>query len=294
MMWPLSQFCSSPLRDGQFTRTDFVDAAQPNSLCYVAAVKYAHEANANPNVSCVITSAELAPAIAVEKAVAIEESPQEAFFNLHNLLATRFDMAPDMERGIDSGVFVHPTAVVEDGCRLEKGVRVEALAFVARNSWIEEGVRIGTGALIGVAGQFFKRPATGLLRVEHAGGVRIRRRAEVLAGAIVQRAVYPGFTDIGEESVVGPRSHISHGVKIGRRTTLTVNVQVAGFTTIGDDVWIGPGALISNLTTIGHGARIDIGSVVTRNVPEKARYTGWYAAPHMRALRAQLRLARAP
>jgi UDP-3-O-[3-hydroxymyristoyl] glucosamine N-acyltransferase len=293
-MWSLSSFCSSIVRDGQFARTDFVNAALPNTLCYAATAKYVHEANSNPQVSCVITTAELSSGISADKAVAIGERPQDTFFDIHNLLTTQFHMAPDMECGVDGNVAIHPTAIVEEGCRLERGVQVDAFAFVARNSWLEEEVRVGVGALIGVAGHFFKRPASGLVRVEHAGGVRIHRRAEILAGSIVQRAVYPAFTEIGEESVLGPRAHVAHGVKIGRRTTLTGNAQIAGYSIVGDDVWIGPGAIVGNLTTIGDGARVEIGSIVTQSIPEKGRYAGWYAMPHIRVLKAQSRLRLLP
>lgn len=79
---------------------------------------------------------------------------------------------------------------------------------------------------------------------------------------------------------IGARTQIGPGVQIltadhprdpaQRREGLEFGRPI----TIGEDVWIGAGALILPGVTIGDGALIGAGSVVTRDVPARARAFG--------------------
>jgi UDP-3-O-[3-hydroxymyristoyl] glucosamine N-acyltransferase len=282
----------SIVREGRFRQTGFAESMLAGTLCLVANPKYAAVASDNPNCTCAITTPSLASELRRDLGVAISQEPARLFYDVHNELVRNRGMKPAMPVGVAASARVHPTAVVEDDCFIGEHVTIDAFAVVKRNSWLAEGVFIGAGAAISVEGHFYKRFDGKLYRVEHGGGVRIGARSEILAHAIVQKALHMDFTTIGEDVVLGPGSHVGHGVTVGDRTTIAGGAQVAGYTKIGEDVWIGPGAVITNRTSIGSRARIEVGAVVGGPVGADARYSGAFAVPHTQNLRAQARLLR--
>jgi UDP-3-O-[3-hydroxymyristoyl] glucosamine N-acyltransferase len=120
--------------------------------------------------------------------------------------------------------------------------------------------------------------------IAHAGGVLLRDRVEVQANSVVCRAVFNGFTEIGEDTKLGNQVGISHGVRIGRRCRVAAGAQVTGSVRVGDDVWIGPNATISNRVRIGDGARISLGAVVVAHVAAGTTVTGSFAVDHRASL----------
>ena len=53
---------------------------------------------------------------------------------------------------------------------------------------------------------------------------------------------------------------------------------------LGDNVWIGVGAIVSNRVSVGSGARVSIGAVATKNVPDGVTVSGNFAIEHHRFL----------
>src|SRR6218665_236828 len=189
-------------RDGQFERTDFAAAEVPQTLCLALTEKYLKIANANPAISCVVTSAEFAPLVRRDVGVVVADNPQPLFYRLHNELVLQHGMRPLLAEGIDASTRIHPSAVVEDGVSIGRNVVIEAGAIVKRNTVLEDGVLVAAGALIGVEGHFYKQFGDGLVRIEHGGGVLVRKGSQILAGAIIQKSLYPNFTEIGTDTVI--------------------------------------------------------------------------------------------
>lgn len=281
----LSDLVGDVVRDGSFSQTNFSGSPIVGTLCFVATERYLKEANANPNVTAVITDSRFADKVREDTGLVVAKDPMRTFYELHNELARDHQMAPQMPFGIAASAVIHPTAVVDEKCLVGENVSIAAGAVIEAYSQLADDVVVGPGAVVGCAGHFFKKFDDGMFRVTHAGGVRLERKAEVLAGAVVSRAVHPDFTVVGEESVVSVRAHVGHGCRIGRRTIVAGSAQISGFTTIGENVWIGPSAVIGNLLTIGDGARIEIGSAVVRNVAPGQRVSGNFAYNHVRHLR---------
>ena len=257
----------------------------PNTLGLALTEKYLRAANENAAVTCIVTSEEMAPRMRPDLGVVVAANPQEAFYRIHNEMVRDRGMRPSFSEGIDPSARIHPSAIIEDGVSIGPNVVIEAGAIVKRNTVLEDGVLVSTGCLVGVEGHFYKRFGESFVRIEHGGGVLIRKGSQVLAGAIVQKSLYPNFTEIGTETVISVGARVAHGVRIGDRCIVTGSVQIAGYTRIGNDVWIGPSAVVGNLITIGDGCRIEIGAVVTKSMPAGARYSGPFAMPHTRNLR---------
>jgi UDP-3-O-[3-hydroxymyristoyl] glucosamine N-acyltransferase len=102
---------------------------------------------------------------------------------------------------------------------------------------------------------------------------------------VVDRALFGGFTEIGDDTVVDNLVQVAHGVSIGRRCRIVACAAVGGSSIIGNDVWIGPNAIISSAIRIGDGARVSLGSVVIRDVPPGGRVSGNFAIDHERFMK---------
>jgi len=216
----------------------------------------------------------------------VAEQTERAFYELHNELFHHRGMVPDMRCYLSADAQIHPSAIVSEKSYIGRGVRIGPGVIVEDWSHIGDNVCIESGAIIGSSGHYYKKYGDELFRVEHAGGVWLEDGVQVLAGAVVSKTLHPGFTRIGRDTVVSIKAHVGHGCVIGKRCTLTGNVQVAGFTTLGDDVWVGPSATIGNLLVIGDRVRIEIGSVVIKDLPDDAQVSGNFAHAHRDHLRA--------
>lgn len=272
------------LRDAAFSRTDFVTAATPQSLAFAGNRKFLDQALGNSHIAALVTTPDLAEEVPPALGLMVCDQPQFEFFKMHNAMADQ-GMGPDITPGIHASAKIDPSAIVEDGVAIGANAVIEAGAIVRRGTMIAEDVLVGAGALVGVDGHFYKRFDGKLFRVTHAGGVRIERGAQVLSGAIIQKAVHPTFTKIGAETVISPGAHVGHGVEIGDRTIVAGSAQIAGYSIIGNDVWIGPSAVVRNLVNVGDGAKIEIGSVVARAVPAGGHVSSPFAMPHTRTVR---------
>jgi UDP-3-O-[3-hydroxymyristoyl] glucosamine N-acyltransferase len=122
------------------------------------------------------------------------------------------------------------------------------------------------------------------LSVNHGGGVRLEEGSQVQSNACVDCALFGGETRIGKGSVIDNLVHIAHNVQLGENNRVIAGAMVAGSVQTGDKVWIGPMASVSSELKVGNEATVSIGAVVTRDVPEGARFTGNFAIPHERFL----------
>lgn len=284
-MLKLSDFCTQVLHDGIFLQTQFANSNMLESLCYVTQKKYLFQVKKNPNISCVIVPESLADEFPESVGIAISKTPERDFYALHNQLFLNDHMVPEMPFQQSLGAQIHPSAVVSKKTYIGSGVRIGAGVIVEDYSYISDGVCVDSGAIIGSSGHYFKQYDGILFKVEHAGGVWLEEGVQILSGAVVSKSLHSDFTRVGKDTVVSINAHVGHGCVVGERCTLTGNVQVSGFTSIGDDVWIGPSATIGNLLTIGDKARIEIGSVVIKNVSAGERVSGNFALDHRANIR---------
>jgi len=291
-MFKLSAFFDQTIRDACFLQTQFANTGMSSSLCYVAREQFLFQANNNPNISCVIVPEELASSVSSNKGIALSEKPEHLFYQLHNELFLSHDMHPEMKFGRGENIIIHPSAIISEHTYIGSNVRIGAGVIVEDYCYIDDDVLIDSGAIIGSSGHYYKQYDQKLFRVEHAGGVWLEKGVQVLAGAVVSRSLHPDFTRVGEDSVVSIKAHVGHGCQIGKRSTLTGNVQISGFTTVGDDVWIGPSATLGNLLTVGDKVRIETGSVVIKDIPAGETVSGNFAWNHRKHIRDYTRKVR--
>ncbi len=133
-------------------------------------------------------------------------------------------------------------------------------------------------------------------------GTRIGAFTRVVAGAVVgSRCVLSDHVHVASRAVIGDRVTIRSGVQIWDGVTIGDDVYIGANVTftedpfppgirmselstrsgrgfahilVGDAAYLGAGSVIGPGVTIGHHARIEVGAVVTRDVPAGTAVTG--------------------
>lgn len=275
----------SVLRDGEFSALGLVTHTSPAMLVFLESERFLPALLARDNVSCVLTNQELSARLPEHLAVAISARPRAEFIGLHNRLAeTSFYFEPFPSQ-IAKSARIHPRAyVAEKNVRIGERVVIEPNATVLERSIVEDDVVIRAGCVIGGEGFQFTRIGDEIVPMVHAGGVRLERGVEAQNQSCVDRALFGGFTSVGEYTKLDNFVHVAHNCQIGKRNLIAAAAMLAGTVTTGDDVWIGPQAAISSEVVLGDRAHVTLGAVVTRNVSGGEHVSGNFAIPHARFL----------
>lgn len=256
-------------RDSVFKNLGLLNHNLPKMLAFVESLEFLTKALAHPNLTCILTSSNLADQIPERMGVLIAESPRLAFFKLHNYLArhSNFYDHHKYDSRITASAEIHPTAwISSQGVVIGERVKIEPHVVILEGTIIEEDVIIRAGAVIGGQGFEFRRTPEGVLPVEHIGGVWIKHRAEIQSNASVNRALFSGYTQIGEDTKIDDLVYISHNVNVGARVLIAGHTNIGGSTTIGDDSWIGLGVQISHALSIGSRVFIGMGATITKDI----------------------------
>ncbi len=276
------------IQDATFESLGIVTGSTPRMLTFVESDRFIGQLRDHTNIACVITTTEIARLLLdAGYGIAVVDNPRRAFYELHNALAQQMSFYwHDAPTEISPDAYIHPRAfVAEKNVRIGSGTVIEAGANILERSILGSQIIVRSGATIGSQGFEFKRVNDTVLSVAHAGGVKIGDRVEIQANSAISRAVFGGYTEIGEDTKLDNLVHIAHNVSIGRRCLIAASAMIAGSVVIGDDVWIGPSASISNGVTIGTGASVTLGSVVMRDVAPGQKVTGNFAVEHQVFLR---------
>lgn len=235
-------------------------------------------------VSMVITTEELAP-ILLEKpyGLCVVERPRELFFEMHNYLSDKDGYARErFETSIGEGCEISPLAsIAKNNVFIGNNVTIEEFVVIRENTYIGDNSILRAGCKIGGQGYEFKRNDYSIASVAHAGGVKIGDNVEIQYNTCVDRGVYPwDDTIIGDYCKIDNLVHIAHAVKLNKNVMVVANSGIGGRTVVRKGTWIGFGATVINGITVGENARANIGSVVTKAIPDNGSVTGNFAIEH--------------
>ncbi|MCI5698575.1 MAG: UDP-3-O-(3-hydroxymyristoyl)glucosamine N-acyltransferase [Clostridiales bacterium] len=236
------------------------------------------------DVTMVITTEEISQRIeSYDVGFCIVDNPRVVFFKLHNSLADIEPYArPRFKTKIGKNCKIHSSVIISDeNVVIGDNVRIDPYAVIKDNVIIGDNTIIHSGVVIGDSDFEFKREGHEIFGVTHCGGVIIENDVEILANSGVNKALYPWDNTIIKKYVkIDMLCNVSHGVKIGSETMVVALSGIGGRTVIGDRCWLGYGCIIRNGITIGNDARINMGSIVTKNVENNESVTGNFAIDH--------------
>jgi len=272
----------SVLRDGPIASLGLVTHSGDAMLVFLESERYLDGVLRHPGIRCVITTAALADRLPTSLGIAISQAPRRDFFRFHNHLADRTDFYwRDFPTEIAQDAVISPAAhIAEKNVRIGRRTVIEPHVTVLPHTIVGDDVIVRAGCVIGSQGFQFMRSGDGILPVAHGGGVRLADRVEVQANCTIARALFGGFTELGEDTKLDSLVYVAHHARLGKRCLVGAGAAITGSVTIGDDVWIGPNATIASEVTIGNRANITLGSVVTRDVAANQHVTGNFAIDH--------------
>ena len=193
---------------------------------------------------------------------------------------------------LGEGTVIHPGSHVMDSVVIGSHTTIFPNVVIYPNTVIGANCIIHAGAVIGADGFRFHHAVDGTVtKFPHAGNVVIGDRVEIGANSTIDRSTFlADSTKLGDDVKIDNQVHIAHNVKISRGVTIAAQTCVSGSVMIGERTWIGAGVTISDSVTVGSNAQLLVNAVVVSDVPDGARYSGFYATEHRIWKRAYLKM----
>lgn len=252
------------------------NTANMDTASFIENEKYLNDIG--DNVRVIITNPDLADRIGGNRGVCVVDNPKISFFQLHNFLVVHCEdyVLKRVKTRYGLHCDISPTAQIASmNVVIGNNVTIEENVIIYENTIIKDNVVIHAGCIIGGVGFESKKNDEKIFTVKHVGSVRIERGSEIGYNTCIAKALYSwDYTQIGDYCRLDNLVHVSHGVKIGMRGIIAAGSKIAGRTIIGDDVWVGIGCTISNGLHLGNNCKIDIGSVVIRDVKDDCEVFG--------------------
>jgi UDP-N-acetylglucosamine acyltransferase len=188
---------------------------------------------------------------------------------------------------------VHPSALVDSGARLGKGVTVGPYSVIGPKVEIGEGSWIGAHVVldgrlrIGRNNQIFHFASLGAppqdkkyggedTAVEIGDGNTLREYVTINRGT----ALDAGVTRLGNDNWIMAYVHFAHDCQIGSHTVFANACQLAGHVTVGDWAIFGATTLVHQFVHIGAHAFTGMGTYLPQDLPPFVMAAGNMARPY--------------
>ena len=187
---------------------------------------------------------------------------------------------------------IHPTALVDPGARLARGVSVGPYSVIGpdvelgEETWIGAHVVLDGHVRIGRRNRIFHFASIGAppqdkkykgepTAVEIGDDNTIREYVTINRGT----ALDAGATRLGNENWVMAYVHFAHDCQIGSKTIFANACQLAGHVTVGDWAIFGATTLVHQFVHIGAHAFTGMGTYLPQDLPPYVMAAGNMAKP---------------
>lgn len=274
------------ISDGEFSTLGYVDSHVPDTLVYCDSIHYLKKANANPNVTCIITTPDLIDAKDRMVGTASSVNPRTTFYELHNTIISKKMPQVLPMYGVGQNCQIHSSANISPRARIGNYVTISENVTIKDEVEIGDDCFIDANAVIGAEGllYFIENGAVNFIR--HAGGVKIGTHVTILSGAVIVKSVHDNLlTTIGNRSIIGVSTNIGHEAIIGNNCIISSNCVVARRVRLEDGARIGPSVTIREHVSIGRKAHVRLGSTVIEDVEANQSISGDFAVDHLTNLK---------
>lgn len=132
--------------------------------------------------------------------------------------------------------FAHPTAIIDEGCKIGSGVKIWHFCHLMANCVIGEGCNIGQNVFIG-AGVILGK------------NVKVQNNVSIYEGVICEDDVFVGPSAVFT-NVINPRSAISRKnefrkTRVRKGATIGANATIVCGNEIGEYAFVGAGAVVT-------------------------------------------------
>lgn len=192
---------------------------------------------------------------------------------------------------------IHPSAVVEPGATLGKGVRIGPFCVVGTHVHLGEGVElvshvaiaghtsIGAGTRVFPFASLGHEPQDLKFKGEESR-LEIGAHCTIREGVTMNPGTEGGglLTKVGDHCTFLAYSHVAHDCIVGNHVVFSNNVMLAGHCRVGDYVIIGGGAGVHQFVRLGHHAFVGAMSGVANDIIPYGMAVGEARQAHLSGL----------
>lgn len=180
----------------------------------------------------------------------------------------------------NSGVFIHPEAVIGKNVTIHPFVKIEKGVVVGDNCEIRSFVSLLEGTHLGSDNQVYEGAVIGAVPQEH---IHKKEFTEVYIGnhnvirehVVINRGIASEHaTRIGDQNFLMEGVHLSHDVEVGRQCVLGYGTKVSANCKIQDNVFLGALTVLNKYCKVGRWAFVSAGTVVYKHIPPFVRIGG--------------------
>ncbi len=288
----LSDFSSwcEILQDNVFDTLGYVDSDIEKTLAYCDNISFLIKADNNKNITCIITTEDLAQKIHNTAGIGTSITPRISFYMIHHWFFKHNKYKVKYQYGIGKHCNIHQSALVSKFVRIGDNVSIGENVVIKNNVIIGNNTSIDSGAIIGCDGLLYYKENSTVVYIKHAGGVQIGNSVTILSNAIVAKSIHNScYTTIGDNSIVGITANIGHEAYIDKNCIVAGNCVIARKAKICEGAWIGPSSVVREHVIIGENVQVKLGSIVIKSIEDNQVVSGNFAINHTSNLRRMLK-----
>lgn len=196
---------------------------------------------------------------------------------------------------IGNNVKIFPNVVIGENVKLGNNIILHPGVVIYADCVLGNNIIVHSGAIIGSDGFGFAPTADGSYqKIPQLGNVVIEDDVEIGSNTTIDRATI-GSTIIRKGVKLDNLIQVAHNVEVGANTVIAAQVGLSGSTKIGKGVMMGGQSGTAGHLNVADGVKVAARSGITKTIDKaNSTITGFPAAEHSTALRAQIHMKNLP
>jgi UDP-3-O-[3-hydroxymyristoyl] glucosamine N-acyltransferase len=206
--------------------------------------------------------------------IIIDRDPQTVFYKILDMLFGRKSTGEICDTSrigedvkIGNNVQIGSFCVVKRNCKIGNGTIIGSNTVIHENTTIGDDVIIGENTSVGASGMAWTWSDSGEGKVvqPQLGGVLIKDKCRLGAQSVVVRGSLSERTVVGERTLIAPGVRLGHGTQVGAYTHFANDVVTGGNTKVGEYCFVGSSATFRPKVRISDNTIVGAGAVVVKD-----------------------------